>query len=264
MPLPSPHPYIDIQTDTRHWKDAIAYRRVSTDKQGGSGIGIEGQLAAIDRYASLGGLRVVNSYQDVGSGRGRRNLLDRPGLQAAIEVAKATGMPIIVSSLDRLSRDAETIDKIVGEHGLTIISAGDGKMRNPVILASEAARAEREGDLISQRTKEALARKKVEGVLLGNRTNLPDARKIATAAKRQIANDTVQQIVAVLDELAGEVISDRQLVDILNQRQILTSTKRSWTLPAVRRPAKAAREFIKDREARRLERHKKNPNFGRF
>src|SRR5690606_2758540 len=92
---------------------------------------------------------------------------------------KKTGRPIIVSSFDRISRETKTLNDIVQENGLTIISAGDGKMRNPVIIASEAARAQREGELISQRTKEALARKKAEGVLLGNRTNLPEARRLA-------------------------------------------------------------------------------------
>ena len=249
--------------DRRRWKNAISYRRVSTDRQGESGIGLEGQLAAIEKYASLDKFRVVDGFFDVASGRGRRNLIDRPGLQDAIEVAKTTGRPIIVSGLDRISRETKTIDEIVRDHGITIISAGDGRMRNPVIIASEAARAQREGELISQRTKDALARKKAEGVPLGNRTNLPEARRIAAERKTQIAEETVRKIVAVLDEHAGKSITARQLVDILNQGGILTSTKRTWTLSAIRRPLRAAREVIKDREASH-ERYKDHPLYGRY
>ncbi|WP_442579098.1 recombinase family protein [Mesorhizobium sp. ASY16-5R] len=249
----------------RKLTDAISYRRVSTDKQGESGIGLDGQLAAIETYASLDRFRITDSFQDVGSGRGRRNLVDRPGLQKAIEVAKATGRPILVSGLDRISREAKTINEIINEQGITVISAGDGKLRNPLIIASESARAQREGELISQRTQDALARKKAEGAQLGNPTNLPQARRLAVARKKEIADNTVDQIRAVLEELAGRPMTDRQLVDVLNQRGILTSTKRPWTLPAIRRPARAARELIRDRAASNSEDHyKDHPLFGRF
>lgn len=249
----------------RRSKEAIAYRRVSTDKQGESGLGLEGQLAAISTYASLDKYHVVESFQDVGSGRGRRNLIDRPGLQQAIAIAKATGRPILVSSLDRLSRETKTVDEIVRKHGITIISAGDGKLLNPVIVASKAARAQREGEVISRQTKEGLARKKAEGVVLGNRTNLPEARRRAVERKKQIASETVREIVAVLDELGDIKVAVPQLVEILNERGILTSRKLQWTVPALRRPFRAARDMIKQRDARaKAMRYGNNPNFGRF
>lgn len=247
------------------WKDAISYQRVSTERQGAHGIGLDGQRAAIDTYAELERLRVVERFQDVASGRGDKNLAGRPGLQAAIRSAKATGRPILVSGLDRISRETTTIDEIVSEHGITVISAGDGRMRNPIIIASQAARAQREGELISQRTREALQRKKAEGALLGNRKNLPEARKRAVEKKKQLADKRVAEIVAILDELSGQDVTAKQLVEILNQRGLLTSRRLPWTVPAIRRPLKRAREFIKRREQERAARtYGTNPLFGRF
>jgi len=252
-----------MKIDRRRWKDAIAYRRVSTEEQGASGVGLEGQLAAIEMYASLDKFRITEHFQDVGTGRGRRNLADRPGLQAAIDLAKAKGLPILVSDFDRISREAKTSINIVRDYGITIISTHDGAMRNPVIIASQAARAEQEGKRISERTRESLARKKDQGVLLGNRTNLPEARKIAIERRKEIAEQTVCNIRIVLEEFPDQKISDSELVDLLNKRRILTSTKREWTVAAVRRPAKAARRGIEEDRAAR-DRYTQNPSFGRY
>lgn len=245
-------------------KEAIAYRRVSTDKQGQSGIGLEGQQAAIDRYTQLSNLRITNSFEDVATGRGDRSLSDRPGLQLAMEAAKATGRPIIVSDLDRLSRHSETIDAIVKEHRITIISAGDGEIRNAVLLESKAARAEREGDLIAERTRHALAVKKAEGVLLGNRVNLPQAQRLGAQRKREIANEKARQIASVLKTLSGEKTA-RELVNMLNELGIRTSRNLLWTVPALRRPLKSARALIEE-ELQRANRapYADNPRFGLF
>jgi DNA invertase Pin-like site-specific DNA recombinase len=252
-----------MDTIKRSWNEAIAYRRVSTGKQGESGVGLEGQMAAIETYASLDGLQVVDTFEDVGTGRGRRNLVDRPGLQAALEIAKATGRPIIVSGLDRVSREMKTVDEIVRQHGITIISAGDGEMRNPVIIASRAARAQREGELISERTSNALARKKAEGVILGNRKNLEEAQRLGREKRKLLSEETTQQIVAVLDDLQGENLTALSLADILNQRGVRTSTKRSWTTAALRRPLARARQFITQRE-KTADHNNRHPLYGRF
>ncbi|TGT72986.1 recombinase family protein [bacterium M00.F.Ca.ET.159.01.1.1] len=253
-----------LKTKRSLGKEAIAYRRVSTDKQGQSGIGLEGQQAAIDRYTQLSNLRITNSFEDVATGRGDRSLSDRPGLQLAMEAAKATGRPIIVSDLDRLSRHSETIDAIVKEHRITIISAGDGEIRNAVLLESKAARAEREGDLIAERTRHALAVKKAEGVLLGNRVNLPQAQRLGAQRKREIANEKARQIASVLKTLSGEKTA-RELVNMLNELGIRTSRNLLWTVPALRRPLKSARALIEE-ELQRANRapYADNPRFGLF
>jgi DNA invertase Pin-like site-specific DNA recombinase len=248
----------------KRWKDAIAYRRVSTDKQGASGVGLEGQWAAITAYAEADRHQLKHEYHDIASGRGEHNLLKRPGLQAAIGRAISDGIPIIVSGLDRISRETSTVNEIVSKYGVTIISARDGKLHNPVIIAAKAARAQREGELIAQRTREALARKKAEGVQLGNRKNLPEAQRLGRESRIRKANETVLKIVSVLETLPEDVAA-RELADILNQRGIRTSRNLPWTISAIRRPRREAQAYICSRKSEGLkEMYKDNPEFGTF
>ena len=138
-------------------------------------------------------------------------------------------------------------------------------MRDRAIVASEAARAQRHGELISVTTRMGLARAKSQGVLLGNRTNPEYAREKAAEKKRELADAKVQEIVEVLDELGDKYLTARELVDILNQREIRTSRGLSWTLPAIRRPLANARMHIARRNTLAVSEHyKNNPLFGRF
>jgi DNA invertase Pin-like site-specific DNA recombinase len=208
-------------------------------------------------------LKITGSFQDVGTGRGQDNLINRPGLLLALEAAKVTGRPIIVSGLDRLSRHSRTIDEVVKEHRVTIISAGDGEMRNTVLLESRAARAEREGDLGAERTRHALAIKKAQGVLLGNRVNLPEAQRLGVMRKQEIAEGKVSQIASVLKTLSGEKTA-RSLVDILNQRGIRTSRNRLWTVSALRRPLAKAKQLLRHESQQVVAPYAQNPLFGKF
>ena len=248
----------------RAHKQAISYRRVSTESQEASGVGFEGQMAAIQTYAQLERLEITEHFRDVGTGLGDKNLINRPGLQMAIETAKATGRPIIVSSVDRVSRDAQTLMDISSEHGIRIIVATGPALRNPVVIASEAARVQREGELISKRTKDALARKKAEGVKLGNRTNLPEARLKALERKQEISDDTVEKIVSVLEALPSAPNAP-EMVSILNDRGIRTSRGGVWTVPAVRLPLRKAKALIEERQRQKAsEQYKDHPLYGRF
>ena len=123
-------------------RQACAYIRVSTDKQGQSGQGLEGQIASITRAAELWGIHIVEWYQDVASGRHSDSLGKRDGVQRAIRHAQALKMPILVDGLDRLSRDMASVEKLVSETRIEIISAKEGSLADPVTLATRAARAE--------------------------------------------------------------------------------------------------------------------------
>lgn len=244
-------------------KRAVAYYRVSTEGQGESGVGLEGQKIAVTEYARRTERMIIDAFQDVLSGWGRNNLERRPGLRSAIAVAKAEQVPIIVSDVDRISRQQKTIFDIASQEGIVIISASHGVLTSPEVLASSAARAEYERKMISLRTKDALRLKKAAGAKLGNRTNLPDAQKKGVETNIARREAIVSQIADVLVEVDQHAaLKAKEVVEMLNGRGILTGHNKQWTESAIRRPLREARKLLETR--RRQEAYRDNPDFGRF
>jgi DNA invertase Pin-like site-specific DNA recombinase len=242
-------------------KPVISYRRVSTERQGLEGIGLEGQSAAITAGAEAGGYTVVADYQDIASGRGATSWKTREGLQAAIRDAKARKCPIIVSGLDRLSRDAKTAERIVGSEGLTIVSVTEGDIMNPVVLASRAARHEQDGQMISDRTKAALQERKASGQRLGNPTNLREAQQKGSQRSSEKAAKRVRAIADLIESRGMVNASAAEVVAALNEEGILTGRSEPWTLAGVRRPLRSARALLTERSDAR---YKDNPLAGSF
>ncbi|WP_159946268.1 recombinase family protein [Rhizobium sp. 18065] len=242
-------------------KQAIAYIRVSTDKQGETGIGLEGQKASIRAYADADGVEIVEWFQDVASGRGEKNLENRPGLQSALDFAKANDVDVLVDGLDRLSRNTKTIEHIMRDRRIMVVSVSEGRTSNRLVLASRAARAEVEGNMISERTTRALERKKAEGVKLGNRTNLPEAQKLGAASNKRRAEDKINEIAAAIRKNDWQDLSVPALVDALNAIGLKTSRGEAWTAPALRKPHKAALEALRTSA---LADYQDRPDFGIF
>jgi DNA invertase Pin-like site-specific DNA recombinase len=144
-------------------ESAIAYVRVSTVKQGKSGLGLEAQETAIEQMAQTEDLNVVQWLKDVESGSNN----DRIGLQEALQNAKILGCPIIVSKLDRLSRDVHFISGLMKQQ-VEFICCDLGRQSDPFTLHIFAALAQKERQMISVRTKAAMAAAKARGVILGN------------------------------------------------------------------------------------------------
>ena len=148
----------------------VAYYRVSTDKQGRSGLGLDAQKATVGQYlASTGGL-LIAEFEEVESGKRR----DRPQLAQALGACRARRATLIIAKLDRLARDAAFLLSIVrgaGEAGLVFCDLPQlpPGPAGTFILTMFAAVAELERGLISQRTKAALAAAKQRGVKLGGR-----------------------------------------------------------------------------------------------
>jgi len=90
-------------------KQAVAYFRVSTAKQGASGLGLEGQRTAVIQFAAMQGVHIIAEYSETESGKGPDALVARPALARAMQDAKRRNAPVIVSKLDRLSRDVHFI-----------------------------------------------------------------------------------------------------------------------------------------------------------
>src|SRR3954470_12562598 len=143
-------------------REAIGYIRVSTARQGRSGIGLEAQRAAISRFADAEAFNLVETFTETESGADD----DRPQLNAAIARARKAKAPIICAKLDRLSRDVHYISGLM-KHRVPFIVAELGADTDPFLLHIYAALAEKERRMISQRTRDALASAKARGVKLG-------------------------------------------------------------------------------------------------
>src|SRR5262245_55446997 len=138
---------------------AIAYTRVSTASQGRSGLGLEAQQAALARFAEAEGYDLIQTFEEVETGKGSDALDRRPQLNAALTLARKHDAPIIVAKLGRLSRNVHFISGLMSQR-VPFIVAELGADADPFMLHLYAALAEKERRLISERTKAALAAKK--------------------------------------------------------------------------------------------------------
>lgn len=133
---------------------AIGYLRVSTREQGRKGVGLAAQRHEIERFASQEGLEVRSWYQNIQTGGGADALMLRPGLARALKEAKSTRCPLLVSKLDRLSRNVHFISGLI-EHRVHFMVAALGKDCDDFTLHIYASLAEQERRLISERNKAA-------------------------------------------------------------------------------------------------------------
>jgi len=146
--------------------DVVAYYRVSTQKQGRSGLGLDAQRAAIRRFAEDEGLTVSSEYIEIETGKGADALERRPELAQALKSARKAKCAVVVAKLDRLSRDVAFISALMAQR-VPFIVAELGMNADPFMLHIYAALAEQERRMISARTRQALAAARERGVVLG-------------------------------------------------------------------------------------------------
>ena len=146
--------------------NAVAYVRVSTQGQARSGLGLEAQRDAIAAFAKAEGFAITRTFEEHETGKGADAIDRRPQLAAAIKAARKLGGPVIVSKLDRLSRDVHFISGLMF-HRVPFVVTEFGADVDPFVLHLFAALAQKERALISQRTKAGLAAAKRRGVKLG-------------------------------------------------------------------------------------------------
>lgn len=144
----------------------VAYIRVSTQRQGASGLGLEAQERDVAAFAAAHGYRIVNTFQEVETGKGADALDTRPQLAAALSEARALGCPVVVSKLCRLSREVAFVSRLMAE-GVPFVVAALGDEVDPFMLHLYAAFAEKERREIADRTRKALASAKARGTKLG-------------------------------------------------------------------------------------------------
>src|SRR6516165_4151428 len=178
---------------TRIFKTAIGYTRVSTAEQGKSHLGLEVQSQHIRDYCVREGLELLLIYEEIESGKGHDALDRRPILRAAMQEARKKGATIIVSKLDRLSRSVAFISSLIA-HQKSFIVVELGENVDTFVLYSLAALAERERDLISQRTREALARIKALGTRRLGNPRAAEAAALGRAALTKKADTEAQRL----------------------------------------------------------------------
>jgi DNA invertase Pin-like site-specific DNA recombinase len=214
----------------------ISYYRVSTDKQGRSGLGLEAQRDAVQRFLGAGD-RLAQSFTEVESGK----VNTRPQLMAAMEVCRKTGATLLIAKLDRLSRNVAFIAGLI-ESGVVFTSC-DMPHAQTFELHIRAALAEEERRLISVRTKAALAAAKAGGVVLGGyrgKALSADERRKGSAASARARTLTAAQGAARVLPLIAElreagVVSLAGIAKGLNSQGTLTARGKQWSAVQVRR-----------------------------
>lgn len=213
----------------------VAYYRVSTDRQGKSGLGVEAQRAAVEAFAASNGYSLVSEHVEVETGKGADALDRRPQLAAALAAARKLKCAVIVAKLDRLSRDVAFIAGLMAQR-VPFVVAELGEDVDPFVLNMYAALAEKERSLISRRTKDALARLKANGAQLGNRTNLVEAGKAGAAANAREVDTFAANVLPLIDTVkAGGVTSLRGIAGALNACAVRTARGGEWTAVQVKR-----------------------------
>lgn len=212
-------------------KSAVIYRRVSTSEQGKSGLGLEAQASAIGRFCVAEGFEAVASFDDVGSGK--LGLEGRPGLSAALAKATRLKCPVVVSKLDRLSRDVAFISGLMAR-GVPFIVAELGADVDPFVLHLFAALGQKERQLISQRTKDALAPMVGTG-RLGNKTNLTEAQARGRAGNVAASAAFARRVLPLVGRLKAGGLSMNAIAGQLNASNMPTMRGGQWTAKAVSR-----------------------------
>lgn len=212
----------------------IAYVRVSTDKQGKSGLGLEAQRTALAAFAQVNGFEIVEEFAEIGSGKGEDALERRPQLARALARAKKLKCAVVVAKLDRLSRDVAFIAGLMAQR-VPFIVAELGADADPFMLHIYAALAEQERRYISKRTREALAEKKAAGVQLGNRTNLAVASAEGVASIKAGADEFAANVLPTIRDLQGKGLSHRAIAEELNVRRVRTARDGNWSATQVQR-----------------------------
>ena len=214
----------------------VSYLRVSTDKQGERGLGIEAQRQTVAAFMASQGeaATLLAEYVEVESGK--RD--DRPQLAAAIEQAQLSGAALVIAKLDRLSRDAHFLLGL--EKAGVEFHACDLPKANRLTLTIMAAVAEHEREMISQRTKAALKAARSRGVRLGNPNGARALRRASrgnTAALSKIkanADKAAAKLSPALAALKAQgILSANAIAKALNARGVLTSRGSTWDAKAV-------------------------------
>jgi DNA invertase Pin-like site-specific DNA recombinase len=228
-------------------KEAIGYLRVSTQEQGRSGLGLAAQRFDIEHFGKREGFSVTSWHKDIQTGAGRDALLLRPGLAAALKEARAARCPLIVSRLDRLSRNVHFIAGLM-EHKVHFMVAVFGRDVDHFTLHIYASIAQQERKMISERVRAAtliaMSRGRKFGLQLRPKSWQRHVSALGRAALVQEANDRAQAYRVFIEWAlkqpgrGGRLISFRGAAIRLNERNVQTPLGGTWRGHHIQRMAR--------------------------
>jgi DNA invertase Pin-like site-specific DNA recombinase len=201
----------------------VAYYRVSTDRQGQSGLGLEAQRKAIADYLNGGAWELVSEFTEIESGKKS----DRPELTLAIEACRKHKARLVIAKLDRLSRNLAFIATLM-ESGVEFVAA-DMPFANKLTIHILAAVAEHEREAVSERTKAALAAAKARGTRLGNPNPAYALNRMRAARKAQVERYAANILPIIREVQAGGHTSCNAIAAQLNARKVSTARGGRWT-----------------------------------
>ena len=223
-------------------KKFVAYLRISTSRQGVSGLGMEGQEQAVKSFAQQQGAEIVATYHEVESGGGK----DRPELRKAMSHAKRSKATLVVAKLDRLARNVSFLSDLL-ESDVEFVAC-DNPFANQLTVHILSAVAEFELKQISERTKAALGAAKGRGIKLGSarkghwagreEARLVGSRKGAKAAGEQhraAADEAYEDLIPMVSQMRTEGKSFRDIATTLNDLGHTTRRGKAWTSTQVLR-----------------------------
>lgn len=205
--------------------DYIAYYRVSTDRQGASGLGLDAQREAVKRHIGDRG-QLLAEFTEIESGRRHKN---RPQLLAALDQCRKRRAVLLIARLDRLARNVAFISGLM-ESGADFVAA-DMPEANRLTIHILAAVAEHEREMISQRTKAALAQTKARGTRLGNPRPL-EALEKANAATAHLR--PAPEVLRLIEQRRSEGKKLREIAHELNRLGNRTPRGKHWYASTVR------------------------------
>jgi DNA invertase Pin-like site-specific DNA recombinase len=213
----------------------ISYLRVSTDKQGRSGLGLQAQRLAVEDYLNGGSWKLLKEFLEIESGKRS----DRPELTKALAACRKRKATLVIARLDRLGRNVHFISGLM-QSGVPFLVC-DRPNAKPFELHIFAALAEEETRAISARTKAALLAAKVKGVRLGNPKNLAEASRKGIAASQERTKRWAANINPVIEQIRSAGITTLDgIARELNNRNIRTSRGGQWHPTSVARLRKTS------------------------
>jgi DNA invertase Pin-like site-specific DNA recombinase len=218
----------------------ISYLRVSTQRQGKSGLGLEAQREAVANYLNGGRWKLVQELIEVESGKSK----ERPKLVEALRLCRIYNATLLVAKLDRLARNVAFVSTLM-ESGVKFVAV-DLPQANELTVHIMAAMAEYEAKAISARTKAALEAAKARGTRLGGlRWDLASVskqgRKLALKVRKERAENRASDLLPVIESIKAEgATSLRQIASVLNDRGITTARGGEWSAVQVKRILDAA------------------------